>query len=91
MADLSLKIKANFDQASQQFNALAESSEEIRAKIEKYALQTLRVYKKRLLTKKQKTSHRAHGEKKYQLFHVKQFCRNRLTQRHEGHRDLGDF
>ena len=36
MAELSLKIKADFDEASRQFKALAAESEEARAKIEKF-------------------------------------------------------
>jgi len=36
MADLSLRIKADFEEASRQFKALAETSEDTRKKIEKY-------------------------------------------------------
>lgn len=36
MADLSLRIKADFDEASRQFKALADSSDSTRKKIEKY-------------------------------------------------------
>jgi len=37
MADLSLRIKADFDEAARQFKALADASEDTRAKMEKFA------------------------------------------------------